>query len=136
MRVKDIALLAAWAVASWSAARAQEPFMVTKPDWVQRPTAEDVARNYPPLAARGGIGGHVTINCGINASGELENCAVTEETPKDQGFGGAVLAMTSLFRMKPTTLEGKPAAGGQIAIPLTFCAGRSVESCGRPKPSS
>ena len=58
--------------------------------------------------------------CTVNARGQLENCAVTNENPSDQGFGDAALRLSKLFKMRPETKDGAPVSGGKITIPIAF----------------
>lgn len=93
---------------------------ITNPDWLRRPTADDVARYYPEGASRDGVSGRVTLSCQVTAQGRLEGCSVESEAPSDQDFGLAALRMSRLFRMRPTTADGEPVGGTKIRIPIRF----------------
>jgi TonB family protein len=93
---------------------------VTNPDWVRRPTGEEMSNFYPRVAQLVGLDGHVTIECGVTAEGGVENCAVLSETPVGMEFGKAAVAMADLFRMKPKTIDGAPVAGAKVIIPIGF----------------
>ena len=94
--------------------------MITQPDWLRKPTPEDVSRYYPERAQRLNVEGRATISCTVSAQGTLTSCSVTEETPSDQGFGDAAMRMSKLFKMKPQTKDGSPVSGGTVRIPLVF----------------
>jgi protein TonB len=94
--------------------------VVTNPDWVRKPTGEDLERYYPERAQRMNVEGRASISCTVNARGTLEGCSVSSEDPSDQGFGDAALRMSKLFKMKPMTRDGAPVDGGKITIPISF----------------
>ncbi len=96
------------------------PTVASNPDWVKRPTGEEVANYYPPVASVVGVSGHVTIQCAVQTTGFLANCRILAETPAGMGFGDAALAMAKLFQMKPMTVNGQPVAGGEVVIPIGF----------------
>lgn len=92
---------------------------ITDPDWLRRPSADDIARYYPDRAQRLGVEGRATLSCQVDVSGKLQDCAVAEETPGDQGFGKAALALSRQFLLKPMTRDGT-AVEAKIEIPLRF----------------
>lgn len=93
--------------------------VITNPEWAALPSADDIGRLIPPSAERG-VKGKVVIECRVTGEGRLEACAVVSEDPPDVGFGKAALAMADKFRMKPRTVDGQPAAGGVVRVPITF----------------
>jgi len=96
------------------------PSVITSPDWLRRPSAEDMERYYPERAQRMNVSGRASISCTVNARGTLEGCSVTSEDPSDAGFGDAALRMSKLFKMRPMTKDGAPVDGGRITIPIKF----------------
>jgi protein TonB len=96
------------------------PSVITSPDWLRKPTGEDMARYYPDRAQRMSVEGSATISCTVNARGTLDNCSVTSETPADQDFGTAAIRMSKLFKMRPQTKDGAPVDGGTVRIPIRF----------------
>lgn len=103
---------------SWSDLGAER--IVTNPDWALRPSGEDIAKHYPEAARQAGIEGRALIRCLITEKGRLDYCKVVSEDPLGAGFGGAALAMTTLFWARPMNRDGKPVAGGTIRIPISF----------------
>lgn len=97
--------------------------VISNPAWAERPTARDMAGVYPARAARSGLSGAGTIRCGVRTNGSLMNCAVVSESPADEGFGAAALALAPRFRMRPRTVNGRPATGGTVTIPMRFNVG-------------
>ncbi len=96
------------------------PTSVTDASWLRKPKADDMARVFPERAVRANQGGRAAITCAVTATGDLENCRVTEESPADFGFGEAALKLAPLFKMLPTTKTGESVAGGTINIPIRF----------------
>jgi TonB family protein len=60
------------------------------------------------------------LTCQITAQGLLTDCTAKDETSGDYGFDKAALGLSTLFRMKPKTVDGKPVDGGTIQIPIIF----------------
>lgn len=102
------------------AAQAGPRKVIDKPDWVAKPTGEDLARYFPDRAQKESVSGKATITCGVTAQGLLENCKVLKEAPKGYGFGEAAVGMASAFRMSPKRIDGQAVEGGRVTIPLVF----------------
>lgn len=94
--------------------------VITNPDWIQKPSGEEVARLFPKLAEMLRISGRVEIMCAVTALGSLEHCKSDNERPEGLGFGKAALLMAALFHMRPTTVDGVAVAGGEVRIPIRF----------------
>jgi len=98
--------------------------VVTNPDWIRRPSGQDVANYWP---AKGlGVDGEVTISCIITIRGTLDRCQVVKEKPAGDGFGKAALAMSTLFLMRPMTVDGVPVGGARVNVPINFMGGGSI----------
>jgi TonB family protein len=100
--------------------------VVTNPDWLRRPSEEDMRTAFPRGAkASKGV---ARITCVVTVQGLLRNCDVTSETPADQGFGGAALAIAPQFLFRPATYNGRPVESS-VTIPVQFsCEGGSCGS--------
>ncbi|WP_411286808.1 energy transducer TonB [Phenylobacterium sp.] len=96
------------------------PSVITQPDWLRKPSGEDIARYYPERAQRMNVEGRATISCTVNARGSLDGCSVSSEEPSDQDFGPAALKLARLFKMRPQTKDGQPVDGGTVRIPIRF----------------
>ncbi len=81
--------------------------------WV---TGPDVSPSYPPNARPAGVAGRVVLQCVAMSEGLLANCAVVSETPKDFGFGEAVVHSVQSLRVSRTALDGTPTLGRNIEV--------------------
>ncbi|THD65043.1 TonB family protein [Phenylobacterium sp.] len=106
--------------------------VITKPDWIEKPTGADFAEFYPKAALASNTEGRATLHCNVVATGGLADCEVNGEAPLGQGFGDAALAMAAKFQMKPQTRDGAPTSGGEINIPIRFIP--SNPEPGQPAP--
>jgi TonB family protein len=91
----------------------------TEPDWLVRPTKEEISRVYPRAAIRNHVAGRALLSCKVDTDGYLSDCTVSEETPKDAGFGNAALEVTGYMRMKPATTYGVPIETS-VNVPVAF----------------
>ena len=94
--------------------------VITNPDWLEKPSGEELSNYFPPVAQLLSLDGRATIVCDVNPLGETINCTVASEAPLGMGFGPAALALSKYFRMKPMQLDGTPVAGGRVRIPIHF----------------
>ena len=97
--------------------------VITKPEWLRKPSGADISNVWPAEAARKGVGGKALISCIVNVTGTLRNCTIVSETPEGLGFGPAALMLAGSFQMKPRMVDGKPVEGATVRIPLSFAGG-------------
>jgi len=117
------ALLAAfgpWLMASATPTLAADLPVRTNPDWLRKPSVEELQKVWPTAAARKGTDGAAKISCQVNVEGGLHDCTVVSENPPELGFGAAALALAPKFRMRPATLNGVPIEGGTVRIPINW----------------
>jgi protein TonB len=93
--------------------------VITQPDWLRKPSADDMARYYPDRAQRNAVNGRATLHCTVNVNGTVD-CSVISEDPPDMEFGSAALKLSRMFKMRPMSRDGAPTAGGTINIPIRF----------------
>jgi protein TonB len=98
------------------------PAVLTGMNWVERPTGQDFARNYPHDALRNNIEGRAILDCLVGADGRL-SCIVLSEEPVGQGFGEASLRVARSFRAALQTRDGRTTAGGRARVPITWRIG-------------
>jgi protein TonB len=97
-----------------------KPRKITRPEWLAKPDAEAMAKEYPDRAIRMGVTGSATINCTVAVNGTINSCDVVSETPANYGFGDAAKKLARYFKMRPQMEDGQPVAGGTIQIPIQF----------------
>lgn len=100
-----------------------------KPDWIEKPSGDDMEWAYPAHAQRHDIEGKAVIRCAVGHDGRLSDCQVISETPMGEDFGVAAVALSQKFRMLPPPegYAGKPA---EVTIPVVF---QVPESNGRQR---
>lgn len=86
--------------------------------WRAKPSANDMAAYYPPKAQRAERAGWAVIECQTLVTGDMKDCLLLGEAPKDFGFGDAALKLSSKFKLDPAKNDPAMLAGGVIAIPI------------------
>ena len=92
------------------------------PELVETPKNDDLAREYPQVPSRMGLGGSASMTCKALTTGRLDDCHVVAENPEGLGFGAATVRTAVYFRVKPATRDGQPLEGS-ITIPLRWQMG-------------
>lgn len=113
MRV--IAIVAAVAALCTSTAEAQD----RHPDWLKKPSLQDIMGVFPRAAFEKGLEGRARIRCIVTVQGALRACQVVSESPTGQGFGQAAIIITSQLLMKPALKGGVPVED-EVTIPFEF----------------
>ena len=99
----------------------------TNPDWLRKPTGQDISGVWPSEAMRRRIGGAVRLKCEVDTDGLLQLCSVDAEDPPGMGFASAALALTPKFLFRPAKMDGKPVSAW-VVIPIKF----SMENAAPP----
>ncbi len=113
------------------AAEAPKPIVYPEgwvpPDWLRKPTPDQLMAVVPEAAIKSGRGGKATISCTITVQGALSACEVVSEDPPGLGFGNAAVVLSSQLQFKPATLKGVPTVA-QARIPIIFPPGHGPTS--------
>lgn len=121
--MKANAVILAVALLALGIPAAAEP-RVEQPHWIAKPTAAQMSAEYPRLAEALGLEGLAVIACGVDGLGMLQECKVVKEAPAGLGFGAAGVAMSRAFLLSPKMVDGRPAPGGTVRIPIRFALPR------------
>lgn len=102
------------------------------PDWLRRPSPTALRAVFPTEAFKKGIGGSAIIDCIATVQGALNECVAIEEFPAGFDFGGAAIALTPQFAMRPATSNGAPVPS-IVRIPINFEPGSPRPIAGSKK---
>lgn len=98
----------------------------TVPDWIRKPSGEELSAFYPLRALAEEKSGAATITCYVSTLGIATDCRVVSEEPKEFGFGNATIEVASVFRFRPKTVFGVPTLG-VVTVPLRWNMEGSAE---------
>ncbi len=118
MRLSILAM--ALAAASLGSVALAASDIVTPPDWLRRPSQDDVLAVWPSKDFGQRRGGTGVIACSVSAQGALFACRVISEKPEGSGFGNAAMALAPQFLMTPALRNGKPEPWNELRIPVNF----------------
>lgn len=91
-----------------------------RPEWTQRPTAEQMSQFYPKLPQTFGIAGRITLICKATSVGTLDACKVAAEKPQGLAFGDAALLLAPYFHFAPKHVNGVPVGGDDVMLSIKF----------------
>lgn len=98
---------------------ARDP-VIRNPEWIRRPTGDQLMSAYPDRAIAAGVTGSATLSCGVRADGTMTGCSVVSETPGGYGFGRAAQSLSRYFRISPRTVDGQAVEGSRVTVNLRF----------------
>jgi TonB family protein len=134
--MRTVLFAAALAVALASSAQAEEPArLITDPQWIEQPSADDLTAAYPDRAFKDRPTGAVSVECKVSADGLLGDCKVLSESPKGQGFGSSAQYAAVYFRMPAATPDGKLTAGAIVRLSLRFAPPADIDTPPKAKRS-
>jgi len=95
----------------------------TDPSWAVKPKLEEIWEYYPKLATLFEVSGGALLACRVEATTDLADCQVEQESPKGFGFGQAAAAVAyAHMKVRPATIDGKPDPTTTVTIPINFNA--------------
>lgn len=94
--------------------------VVVDPNWVKKPSNEDIEHAFPPAAAAARVKGRVVVQCKVRIDGNVDRCVVLSEDPPAWGFAEATLKVIPVLRMRPRTEDGVPVDGAAVTIPFNW----------------
>jgi TonB family protein len=90
---------------------------IKTPLWAALPSVQDLQAAVPKTEG-GPNNVRVTLVCDVQAGGSLSGCAVDREEPAGQGFGQAIQAIGTKFKVGLMSAEGMPAVGAKVRVPV------------------
>lgn len=96
------------------------PRYITNFVFAEQPTQAQQDRLIPVRARNEGQGGRVSLDCGIDGAGRLQDCRVIGEEPTGWEFGTAALRSVRHYRVPRTNNAGQPTAGGRVRFAIGF----------------
>lgn len=93
---------------------------VRVPGWLQKPGGDQISAFYPRSAQSSQLPGEAVIRCIVYVDTRLRNCTLLSEKPIGFGFGSAAISLSSVMRMSPGEIDGKPTSGFPATIPINF----------------
>lgn len=97
----------------------KKPPKYLKADWIRKPTSAEWRAIWPKAAFKEKRKGRVILSCVVQSDGQTNPCNVLHESPGGVGYGGAALALSQKFRVKPVTKDGEM-LDTPVWIPLDF----------------
>lgn len=91
-----------------------------RPEWLRRPSQDDLMGAWPKAALRDRKEGEALIHCIVSIRGALTDCKVLSESPVGSGFGAAAVSVTPQLLMKPAMKGGQPVAYDGVTMPVRF----------------
>ena len=91
--------------------------LMTRPPFVQSPTAAEVQAAYPRRALAAGASGSGVMRCVVERQ-RLVLCRTGPEGP--EGFSAAARTLSERFIVAPTTAEGMKTDGTLVDVPIAF----------------
>jgi len=90
------------------------------PKWEKGPTPAEMNAVYPPDALKANLAGSATVECAVDATGLLADCAVVGESPMGSGFGAAAMALSPKFQMPLKSPSGASMVGRTVRFPIRW----------------
>lgn len=105
------------------AATAQSSVVTTdQPAHVISPASEMAnlfSQFYPNVAVMQRVDGEVLLTCRVHLD-QRADCTLEREQPDGWGFGQAAVALSRSLRFTPAVINGAPADGARVMVPIHF----------------
>lgn len=111
---KTVQIPMTFSAPTWSAR-----YVITEAVWAEAPTFEDMAAAWPAEVGDLAVGTAV-LRCQVAPGGQLRECRIAGQTPKDSPFGAAARTLAGKFQLKLTPEEAKKYVSSDIAISFRF----------------
>lgn len=98
--------------------------------WARTPDQSDPQSLFPAKALADGENGSARILCQVGGDGQLVNCAVREEYPRNYGFGAEGLMLAGQYRMKRA--DGAGASNPSETAEIAFSWSTGLQNVARP----
>jgi TonB family protein len=94
----------------------------TSPDWLKKPSTDQMMAVYPGEAAKRGVAGTATIECVVQTNGLTRDCQILNEDRPGLGFGPAAVVLSRTFLFRPALKNGQPVETS-VTVPINFAMG-------------
>jgi TonB family protein len=100
------------------------PTTIQAADWIYMPRPFQIFAFLPHRIQRRGIMGNVVLKCRVLPTAAVSDCSVLSDTNPEGILGDAALKSSTLFKIKPRTVNGTLSENAWVRIPMSFNLGK------------